>query len=75
MAQKSEGGRAGFWSARLVLSIILVGLSLVFIFSNLHVVPVGLFGISLRLPMWIWFVVLLAVGIGIGWMRPWSRKH
>ncbi len=75
MAQRTSGGRDGFWSARVILSIILVAASLLFIFSNLHVVPVGFFGIELRLPMWIWFALLLAIGIGIGWLRPWSWKH
>lgn len=65
----------GFWSARLVLSLLLIAIALAFVLSNLHAVPVGFLGLTWTLPMWIWLVLLLAVGVGIGWMRPWRKRR
>ena len=75
MSRKNQTQETGFWNARLILSLVLVSAALTFIFSNLHSVPVVFFGITRSLPMWIWFVVLLLIGIAIGWMRPGSGRR
>ena len=75
MTDRNDSRANGRWNARLTLSIVLAFLALVFVFSNVHPVPIGFFGITFTLPMWIWFVLLLVVGILIGWMRPGSRKE
>ncbi|MBO3662345.1 hypothetical protein [Microbacterium stercoris] len=75
MTRQSDTQENGFWSARLILSLVLTAAALIFVFSNVHSVPIIFFGITLTLPMWIWFAVLLAVGITIGWMRPGSRRQ
>jgi uncharacterized integral membrane protein len=73
MSRHSDTQGNGFWNARLILSLVLIVAALIFIFSNVHAAHIVFFGISATLPMWIWFIVLLAVGIAIGWMRPGSR--
>lgn len=73
MSRRSGTDEQGFWSAQLVLSLVLTAAALIFIFSNVHAVPIVFFGITLTLPMWIWFSILLLLGMAIGWMRPGGR--
>ena len=72
---QSQSGTKSFWSARLVLSIVLVAAALLFVFSNRDTAQVAFFGLYFTLPMWVWFIVLLTVGIVIGSLRPWGRAR
>lgn len=63
------------WDARLILTIILVLASLLFIFSNLEPATIAFFGLKFSMPLWIWFIGLLVIGIAIGWMRPGTGRR
>jgi uncharacterized integral membrane protein len=59
----------------LVLAGILLVIALIFIFSNLDKASVHFIGASLSLPGWVWFLLLLAVGVVVGSLFPWLRPR
>lgn len=60
-------------SAKAITAIVIVVLALIFIFSNLSDGSLHFLGFTFTMPVWIWFLVLLVVGIVIGSMFPWLR--
>ena len=60
-------------SARQVVAIVLAVLALVFVFQNGDDVAVQLLVVEVRAPLWIITLVLLALGVVIGWLLS-SRR-
>jgi uncharacterized integral membrane protein len=59
----------------LVLAGLLLVIALIFIFSNLDTATLKFLGLSVTMPGWLWFLLLLAVGIVIGSLFPWLRPR
>ncbi|MGO3151793.1 MAG: hypothetical protein ACTIJJ_04105 [Galactobacter sp.] len=60
---------------KLVLAGLLLVIALIFIFSNLDKASLHFIGASLTMPGWVWFLLLLAVGVIIGSLFPWFRPR
>ncbi|WP_291279794.1 hypothetical protein [Galactobacter sp.] len=60
---------------KLVLAGLLLAIALIFIFSNLDKASLHFIGASLTMPGWVWFLLLLAVGVIIGSLFPWLRPR
>lgn len=58
-------------SAKAIVAIALLALALVFIFSNLEDGTLQFLGFSFVMPIWIWFLGVLLVGVIIGSLFPW----
>lgn len=72
----AEGaGRNGGVSPKLVIVIVLAVLALIFVFSNLGTATLHFLGFSFTAPGWIWFLLLLVVGVVIGSIFPWFRPR
>ena len=69
-AQETKG-----LSAKAVIAIVLLAIALVFVFSNLGSASVFFVGLSLTMPAWIWFLVVLLLGVAIGSLFPWLRPR
>lgn len=63
----------GGFSFKLVIVLVLLAAALVFVFSNLQSVTLSFVGMQINAPMWIWFLVLLVIGVVIGSIFPWFR--
>lgn len=61
-------------SPKAIIAIILGVLALIFIFSNSGTATAHFLGLTIAAPGWIWFLVLLVVGVVIGSIFPWFRK-
>ena len=57
-------------SAKAVIAIILVVVALVFVFSNSASAILHFLMGTLRMPAWIWFLVVLLVGVVVGSLFP-----
>lgn len=55
------------------MAIVIVVLSLIFIFSNLQDTHLHFLGFTFTMPMWVWFLGLLVAGVIIGSLFPWFR--
>ncbi|XPP27837.1 MAG: hypothetical protein ACNYNX_06560 [Leucobacter sp.] len=75
MANSPEGSahRTGGVSPKLIVVIVLAVLALIFVFSNLGTATLHFLGFSFAAPGWIWFLLLLVVGVVIGSIFPWFR--
>lgn len=73
----TEGTKSSIDVKRLVISLLLLAVALIFIFSNTGIATFRFLIIRIALPGWIWFLLLLAIGIIVGSLRPWlgSRKR
>lgn len=60
-------------SAKAIIAIILGVLALAFIFSNLGDGTLQFLGFTFVMPVWIWFLIVLVVGVIIGSLFPWFR--
>ncbi|NJI58601.1 LapA family protein [Microbacterium oxydans] len=58
-----------------MLALVLLALALVFAFSNLAPGPVNFLAWTITMPTWIWFLVVLVVGVVIGSLFPWFRPR
>ena len=60
-------------SAKLIIALILLALALVFAFQNTGTRPVNFLWWTVSLPAWIWFVIILVIGVIVGSLFPWFR--
>ncbi|MGO1320015.1 MAG: hypothetical protein ACTII7_04330 [Galactobacter sp.] len=60
---------------KLVLAALLLAIALIFIFSNLDKASLHFLSVSLTMPGWIWFLILLVVGVIVGSLFPWLRPR
>lgn len=59
---------------KLILAGVLLVVALIFVFSNRDEATLNIFGLAeLTMPGWLWFVVLLVIGVVIGSLFPWFR--
>lgn len=59
----------------IVLALVLVVVSLIFIFSNSGIAHLRFLFINFSMPGWAWFLILLLVGFVIGSLFPWFRPR
>lgn len=64
----TAGERVGGWLKKTWPALVLVVLALIFIFQNTSTVTLVLFGMQLSGSFWIFTVILLLIGILIGWL-------
>ncbi len=69
--QSPKGGTGRTVSARLVISVVLAVLALVFILQNTGSGRVVFFFWTVDQPVWIWLVLILAAGLVVGSLFPW----
>lgn len=66
-------------SGKTVTALILLAISLAFVLSNLGTGTIMFLGFRFVMPVWIWFLAVLVVGVVIGslfpWFRPKSKKR
>ncbi|GAA1777926.1 hypothetical protein [Leucobacter iarius] len=62
-------------SARSIVAIVLLVIALLFVFSNLGSASVFFLGLALTMPAWIWFLVVLLIGVAVGSLFPWLRPR
>lgn len=74
MMQKQAEPTGGFFTAKRVLALILLIISLVFIFANTQMATLNLIGIRVTMPGWLWFICLLVIGFIIGSLYPWLQN-
>ncbi|WP_157571156.1 LapA family protein [Nocardioides insulae] len=61
-------------SAKAITAIVLVVLGVIFALSNLNEGTVSFLGMDFTMPVWIWVIVVLAVGVVAGSLYPWGRR-
>lgn len=62
-------------SPKAILAVVILIVSLIFVFSNLKTATVDFLFFHLTLPGWIWFLLLLVAGVVIGSLFPWFRPR
>ncbi len=70
-----ESGRASWVTPRLVLSVVLVVLALIFIFQNTATTHVHLFGWTVSMSGWLWLLIVFVAGAVAGSVYPWLRPR
>lgn len=65
--------KGAFFTAKNILAIVIAVAALVFVFSNLALATLNLFGARLTMPGWIWLIVLLGIGFVVGSLFPWFK--
>jgi len=60
---------------RLIGALVLLVIALIFVFSNTASATLHLLFLSFTLPGWVWFIVLLVIGVVIGSLFPWFRSR
>ena len=60
---------------KLVVVLVLVAAAVVFIVQNTNSGTVNFLWMSITMPYWIWFTILLVVGVVIGSIFPWFRPR
>lgn len=60
-------------SGKTITALILLAVSLAFIFSNLNDGAIMFLGFKFVMPVWIWFLGVLLMGVIIGSLFPWFR--
>lgn len=60
-------------SGKLILALVLLALALVFAFQNTRTGDVHFLWWTLSMPAWIWFIIILVIGVIIGSLFPWFR--
>lgn len=71
----NETEKGAFFTAKNILAIVIAVAALVFVFTNMSMATLNLFGLRVTMPAWIWLVVLLAIGVVIGSLFPWFRAR
>jgi uncharacterized integral membrane protein len=66
-------GKKGL-SGKAIVAGVLGILALIFIFQNTGSNSVHLFFWEVRLPSWVWLLVLFLVGVAVGSVFPWFRR-
>jgi len=69
----STAERGSFFTARNILAIIIAVVALVFVFTNMRMATLNLFGAQLSMPGWVWLILLLAIGFIVGSLFPWFK--
>lgn len=67
------GGRSV--SPKLVISVLVAVLALVFVFQNTGRGRVQFLFFELTAPAWLWFLGLFLAGVVVGSLFPWLRRH
>lgn len=64
-------------SGRTIFALVLLAISLAFVLSNLGTGTIMFLGFRFVMPVWIWFLGVLIVGVVIGSLFPWfqSKKN
>lgn len=62
-------------SGKSITALILLAVALAFIFSNLGEGTIMFLGFRFIMPVWIWFLSVLVVGVVIGSLFPWFRPR
>lgn len=75
MTESQTAGRKRSVSPKAIFAVVILILSLIFVFSNLKPATVDFLIFHLTLPGWIWFLLLLAAGVVIGSLFPWFRPR
>lgn len=70
-SNKQAAGRSV--SMRLVVTVVLAALAIVFVFQNSTSGRIRFLFWDFSMPAWIWLLVVLAVGVVIGSLFPWFR--
>lgn len=73
MSETTKPEKGAFFTAKNILAIVIAVAALVFVFSNVGIATLNLFGARIALPGWIWFIGLLAVGFVVGSLFPWFK--
>ncbi|MBC9926779.1 MULTISPECIES: hypothetical protein [unclassified Leucobacter] len=60
-------------SGKTITALILLAISLAFVFSNLNQGTIMFLGFRFVMPVWIWFLGVLLMGVVIGSLFPWFR--
>lgn len=60
-------------SGKTITALILLAISLAFVLSNLEAGTIMFLGFQFVMPVWIWFLGVLIVGVVIGSLFPWFR--
>lgn len=76
MAGREESSAPRRWiTGKRVVAVVLLAAALVFVFSNLQQGTISFFGVHTTMPVWIWFLVVLALGVVAGSLFPWLRPR
>ena len=76
MAESDERTESRFRpSPKAVGALVLAVLALVFVFQNTAERRVHFWFWHVSMPMWVWFLALLAAGVVIGSLFPWLRPR
>lgn len=60
-------------SGKTITALILLAIALAFVLSNLDPGTIRFLGFQFEMPVWIWFLGVLVVGVVIGSLFPWFR--
>lgn len=74
-ADKTDKTDKGINITKLVIALVILTVSLIFIFSNRGTATLRFLNFQFSAPGWAWFLVLLAAGVVIGSIFPWFRKR
>lgn len=61
-------------SGRTIFALVLLAISLAFVLSNLGTGTIMFLGFRFVMPVWIWFLGVLIVGVVIGSLFPWFQS-
>ena len=75
MSETEETERRFRPSPKAIGATVLAVLALVFVFQNTAQRKVDFLFWDTTLPMWVWFLALLAAGVVIGSLFPWLRPR
>lgn len=75
-SETSKPGTKKGLSGRTIAALVLLAIALAFVLSNLGSGTIMFLGFRFVMPVWIWFLGVLVVGVVIGSLFPWFRpKH
>ena len=59
----------------LVIGVVLVALVVIGGFQNTKATDVDFLWLNVEAPLWVWFVVLFFLGLGVGWIANFVRER
>jgi uncharacterized integral membrane protein len=62
-------------SPRMIVVIVLAVLALIFVIQNSESHRIDMLFWNVSMPLWLWMIILLAVGVVIGSIFPWFRRR
>ncbi|TAM68318.1 MAG: LapA family protein [Microbacteriaceae bacterium] len=74
-SEASDTDRKHGLSVKLIVALVLLAVALVFVFSNLGTGKIFFLGFGIAMPTWIWFLLVLLIGVVIGSLFPWFRPR